>query len=441
MKKIELTQMFHTGICESTVSKRTIISLISGLKRIIHDPIHCVTHGHISSTCFTEVINQEGCIFLSGFTPIGKSLFDLYLDYFPENYRSALTERCISAIVAVIKAAELLYRKIGFYPPFQLNSVYINREENSVIFLPHRIIDFLNLYKQDEEKKVLSVCSEGISGTEPLKEKDFALCIARTLYLFFSKNQPVDGAGIFDITSFIPDAPRSISDNLWDILHRRNAELQDLLAVLESPIDTTISHPSSKIPFNRRKPFLVFKYSFSRFLAKRKIQILILLLVAGVLFYLVSDYFRHRVEIDYTLGLQPMQVVELYFQAVDELDIDVLEAVLYGRAGREIRNEVSRIYVMTKLEQSFARRIDEGQESDPGSGLIHESPLDAYRIENLDILQMTNGELPVFKARYKKILITPESTSVYSYREMIYLKQYKDHWYIIKIERELINVE
>jgi len=441
MKKIELTHMFPTGICESAVSKRTIISLISGLKKILAEPIYCISGNKITRTFFTGVVNHEGCVFLSGFTPNGISLHDLYIEFFLNGYYSELTGRLIFTLNAIIKAAKLVYHETGFYPSFQLNSVYIDLDRNLVIFLPSRIMDYLNRHRMTGEKEPFTLCTENISGTEQLDEKDFTFCIARTLYLFFTKNQPVGELGLFDITSFVPDASRSVADILWNILHGRTGDLKDLQTVLESYNGTSISPPPARIPLNRRRSYLLLKYSVSRFLAKRKMLLLILVLVAAVLSYLIGDYLRHRDKKDYTLGLQPLQVVELYFKAVDELNLDLLDAVFYRRAGKKIKDEVSRVYVMTKLEHAFGKRFDERQESTSSDSIDPESPLETYGIEDLTILQMSNGDQPIFQANYKKFLSAGETTSVYTYRETIYIKQYRDHWYIIKTERELINRE
>jgi hypothetical protein len=478
MKKIDHNKMFPTGINEIDVSKKTIISIITGLKKILPAIIYEVRRNEMIIASFTDVINQDGNLLLRGYTPKGSSLYDLYSEYSPSGYHTESTHMLFSFLLAVAKASRIVRDKTGLFPSFLLNSVYYERYTETVGFLPFSLMEFLAKYRKVGEQNILFSSSGNIVYTpgrtgilrqkserdhsqvdsfsqndsqDAIPQKDdasrdegaFSHVLARILYLFFSKNQKSKEQIIFDIRYFLPDAPPSLSDSIWNALHGKEVGIS---AFTGAPAPSgPVSTPSdSRIPFARRKELLSLKHSLLRFFARRKLLLIALLLVSGILFYLISDYFAHRNKIDYTAGLEPRQVVELYFTAVDGLKPDVLDSIFFRGAGKEIRNEVSRIYVMSRLENAFGNRIAKPEELEDRSFdemIQEERQLKIYGLKNLEIQQMEDDAQPVFQAKYEKYLSAGEDIAVHSYREMIYLKQYKDHWYIIRTERVFIDGE
>ncbi len=68
------------------------------------------------------------------------------------------------------------------------------------------------------------------------------------------------------------------------------------------------------------------------------------------------------------------------------------------------------------------------------------SPLDIvkiYYLKDIEIGKIEDYENPTFFVKYTKVLNTGDEKTVYSIKETIYLKEYRDHWYITEINRIL----
>jgi hypothetical protein len=57
----------------------------------------------------------------------------------------------------------------------------------------------------------------------------------------------------------------------------------------------------------------------------------------------------------------------------------------------------------------------------------------------VEIQELCSGVNPIFHAKYKKYISAGEELSINSFEETIYLKEYNDHWYIIRIERKIAD--
>jgi len=434
--------MFHTGICENTVSKRTIISVITGLKNLLSERIYTVTQSSVKESSFSEVVNREGCIFLKDFEVHGASLFDLYKSFTSSNFFSEDTKHFLVVLHQIIKASELISSNTGSYPSLLLNSVFIDEEGGNIVFLPHKLIEFLNKYRDVEEQLILFYPLERPSGVSPSHQHDLTLSLARILYLFFSKNQKSKDSVILDISNFMNNTPRVLCDAIWKILYGKKFGLETFNKLIYSMIRKEKGNVREKIPLARKRKVALFKYSLKQFFIKKRTLLIIIVVLVTVLSYLFMDYFSHRKKIDYTIGLEPRQVVELYFQAVDTLDMDMLDSVFYKRTGREIKDEVSRIYVMSRLEQTVGTRIvkpEELEEEDLRNLSSQDQKIKIYGIEDVEIQELSSGVNPIFHTKYKKYISAGEELSIYSLEETIYLKEYNDHWYIIRIERKIAD--
>jgi hypothetical protein len=168
-----------------------------------------------------------------------------------------------------------------------------------------------------------------------------------------------------------------------------------------------------------------------------------MIVLAGISSYLLYDYLTNKNRVDYTAGLNAEQIVELYLYGVDTLEIDIVDSVFYKRAGKEVKNELSTLYVMVKFEQAFGNVLIGPEEIDEEdlSGTTDKElqGKKVYGLEDIEIQKIVNGDEPTFSAKYKKILSAGDEINVYSIVETLKLKQFKDRWYIIRSDREIIN--
>jgi hypothetical protein len=194
---------------------------------------------------------------------------------------------------------------------------------------------------------------------------------------------------------------------------------------------------ASSVPLMKKKAVVFFKTRLHSFLTRRWKLLLTIMILAGAGVYLLSDALSSRNRVDYTAGLSPRQVVDLYYRATNDLDLDVIDAVFYKRSGKKIRDELSSLYVMLKMETAF------------GKTLVHPEDIkvqgyqperhSVFGILGLDLQQTGNDDHPIFHAQYRRVISSGEELYQYSVQETIYLEYLDDHWYITKSDRTIEN--
>jgi len=461
--------LIPTAICENIHSKRTIAEALSHLKRALSEKGYRVTSSTVISETFSDVVYHNGCVSLKGREIKGSTLYDMYKNFTPGTTFSSFGTIFLTVIKRIIETSVLVNLKTGSYPPLLLNSIVLNDNGIEVTYLPFLIIDFVNRHCTAELQKLLHFCClytekirslQNISlknsttgGSYFVTEAEFASSLAKLIYLFLSKKkktfenkeqpQPVPDIPEEPFLypgSFFKDMPEKLSDAVWSLLHGQIIELSTLKEI----IDTCFTHEQpistpQRIPLFRRSASILFLYNIRNFFSKRWKPVLIVLICLGAAFYLISDYFSERNSIDYTRGLNPQQVVELYYKAVDNLHLDIIDSLFYKRKGKEIKNELSTLYVMMKMDQAFGQKL---MKPDQIEG-INNLPPDyrVFGIKNLYIKNIGTDEYPVFLARYTKVLSSEDKIYETKMEETIYLKKYKDHWYIIQSVRKITDSE
>lgn len=429
--------MYYTGIFEDGFSKRTIITVITGLNKFLSDPIVTVTGNKITTGTFSGPVNRGGRIFLSGVGIKGVSLLDLYLSYETQNVFSDTIKKYLGIFKDIVKASELIKNNTGFYYPLILNSIFIEPEDNSVTFLPVKLIDFLNKYQDVDKQNIIYFCIDNKRDFLNPDENALTHSLGKLIYLHFLKGQTAPEEPIFDIADFVKDTPRFLSDTIWDVLHGKYTGIRKLLDAIDDSLNKENSSTPAGVSFLRSRPVVTFKHSLSVFFSRRKKLIFILLIITGISTYLFLDFILKNKRIDYTAGLNSQQVVELYFSAVDNLELDIVESIFYKRAGKDLRNELSTLYVMIKLRTVYGNIPSVPEDMSSINDKPHETKV--YGLEDLEIQKIKGGESPVFSAKYTKILNTGYKNTVYSIEETIYLKKYRDHWYIVESNRNFIQ--
>jgi hypothetical protein len=432
MKKSEKVSMFPTGICENTFSKRTLISVITGLKNLETKDIYIITPSQKSvvQVTFSEAVNYRGCIVLKGFEKKGISLYEVVQDYKPETLNSDSTRELLEVVREIISAALLLHDKMGIYPHLILNGVFIDKNERTITFLPGQITDFLNKYQNIDIQKTLYYCYSVKDKSFHSGEFEFTRAVAKFLYLCFSKDHDIINEPIFDAGNFMPDISRQFSNALWDLMHNKPIELRSLQSIITESLKSGKDSAVTKVPLLRSRTFISFKSALLSFFARRKKLVVVSIILAAIATYLVFDFLQKSRKIDYTAGLNPQQVIELYYQAVDNLDLELLDSIFYKRAGKQIKDELSTLYIMTKLEQVYNRQLIDPEDT------LHKTDVPRiYGIKDLHIQQISDDENPVFIARYSKYVRTENEDNEYAVKETLYLKNYNDRWYIVRSEK------
>jgi hypothetical protein len=460
MKNLPSFEQFSTGICEKYHSKRTLVSVISNLKDLLSDEIHTITKDGVQTSTFRDTINQDGCLFLKGTEICGISLYDIYKDYTPVSFSSEETKRLLRLIVLFLEIAEKYRLYTGRYPRILLNGIFIEENRKKVTILPPSIIDYLNKYKSTEEQRLIYFSAD--AKKFPIKthnrvdaefEKDqseFTFSLARLLYLFFTKpvlsrdSEKKDSQihvdygelPIFYLRSYIDDIPKELADAIWALMHGRIIKLLELVKIIQISIDDIqAGQPTGRIPFLKRRGIISFQHRLSVFLSNRWRYIPIVLILLAVVAYLLSDALRVSKRIEYTLGLSANQVVELYYSSINNLDLDAIDALFFKRSGKKIKDELSTVYVMTKMEQAFGKQLI-APDAVPNTNISLDHYL-VYGIKDLVFEQISNGNDPVFIAHYMRVISSVERINEYKIEETLYLKKIKDRWYITESVRSI----
>ena len=451
--------LFNTRICDNSHSKRTIVSLLKGLRPHIPATVLIISDEEIHSHSFSDIVNERGCMYLAGVSVEGVSLYDIYSDFKAASFKDAETERFLRTVVALIDLS-MKYRDVsGGYPILLLNSIYITEDHSTITYLPYHLIDYLNTFYEDDMRQVFyypalinrkaSIKEEKNSTVEKADLLDdkhlFSQILARLIYLFLTKNRRMDASGIeqsvynnrvYYLKTEMNDIPNGLADTIWNIMHGKHVQLSLLReAIVSSLEDKSETERIEKIPFSRRRGILSFKAGMTAFFTRRWKLLLIGLILFGIAFYLLSDAMMSRRREDYTAGLAPRQVVELYFSAINTLNLNYLDAIYYKRSGKQVKDELSTFYVILKMESAFGKTLvhpDEiaKKEFDPQVHTV-------FGIRDLELTLIQNDTEPVFKARYTRIISSGEGLHETVMDETIQLQFIDDHWYITKSERTI----
>jgi hypothetical protein len=459
MKSSE-SSLFDTGISERTHTNRTLVSLISGLRQQLPAEVVTVRESEVMRSSFNDVITQDQRIYLKGQEVRGRSLNQIIKDFSTERFISEKTKALLRTVVKLIDAAKEYRDHTGGFPKLLLNGIYIVGDGSEVTFLPYPLMDYLNTFHNETLRRALYLPlylsgrakrSRPVSATEPegtgvgtsfMREDEFVRALGSLLYLCFSSQgeettaQETTDHPVLYLKSLLKDAPALLSDTLWNILHGRTVSEDRLREILTSSLHDE-SPGVGSVPLMKRNTVVFYKNRLHSFFTRRWKLLLLLVMLIGAGGYLLSDALSSRNRVDYTAGLSPQQVVELYYRAMNDLDLDVIDAVFYKRAGKKIRDELSTLYVMLKMETAFGKILVHPE--DIGVQGYQPERHSVFGILDLDLQQRGDEDHPRFDARYRRVISSDDELYQYAVEETIYLEYIHDHWYITKSDRTIEN--
>ena len=434
---------------------------MKGIRSYIPSPVYTVAKNHVATEQFTDIVTERGCVYLSGCSVEGTSLYHAYRDFKASTFKDEETAAFFRTLLSIIDSS-VQYREVtGTYPILLLNTVYISDSLSSITFLPHRLIDYLNTFCDDDMRQVIYYPAMKHQRTKDSEEKrdknsqtvnltgeyQFSSTLSKLIYLFLTKNkrehalkngQSIYNSRVYFISTEMSGVPHGIADTVWNIMHGKKIQLAELRNAIEAGLKSkTDPDRLYHVPFCRRRSIISFKAGMSSFFSRRWKLLLIVLILIGIGIYLISDAMLSSMRDDYTAGLEPEQVVELYYNAINTLDLNYLDAVYYKRSGKKVKDELSTVYVMLKMESAFGKTLVhpeyiEDMEFDPQVHTV-------FGIRDLDIEKIQNGTEPIFRARYKRVVSSGEKLHETVIEETIQLQFIDDHWYITNSERSILS--
>jgi len=150
-----------------------------------------------------------------------------------------------------------------------------------------------------------------------------------------------------------------------------------------------------------------------------------------------------------TRGFSPREVVETYYQSMNELNHIVMQDCVVDGAGKETIREVVNIYVLSRVSLGYEGRshiIPADLWDDQGRPELA-SPQTVYGITDLELQQERGEPEPVFRASYTKWVPEPEEElqsdpsaakgpgfTSRAIRERVYLRLDRKDWVIYRFE-------
>jgi hypothetical protein len=464
--KISESSLFFTGICEHTHSKRTLVSLITELRKKLPAEVITLRGKSVSRYSFSEVFTRNRCVYIGGHRVSGRSLDHIYENCRIERFKTEETRALIRFFIKLIDAAKQYRDLTGAYPTLLMNSIYAAEDGSEITFLPYELIDYLNTFHNETLRRTLylpihlggwarkarrgkAVAGGKTGGTSSLAaENEFVRTLGWLLYLCLTRRKQESalektpgsrGAMALYLGSLIKDAPAMLSDTLWSVQHGGDLSVDRLRDVLIASLQQdTSGDRAAPVPLLKRPTVIRLEAGLFSFASRRWKLLALVVILIGVGAYLLSDALSSRNRVDYTAGLSPRQVVELYYRGVHELDLEIIDAVFYRRAGKRIRDELSTVYVMLRMETAFGKVLVQPEDIDV-QGYQPERH-SVFGVVDLDVQQTRNGARPVFHARYRRIISSGEELRAYHMEETIYLEYIDNRWYITESDRTVETI-
>ncbi len=122
----------------------------------------------------------------------------------------------------------------------------------------------------------------------------------------------------------------------------------------------------------------------------------------------VSGPIKHALEIPVTSGMQPLEVAEAYYKAIDDLDLETMDDCLAKKVGKEDTRLVEMVFVTHKVRQGYEHLGDLPRASEwlaAGKPELQQG-IRPWGITDLRLTEMKDGRI---EARYQ--LWAPQETA------------------------------
>ncbi len=432
--------IIKTNICEETHSKNTIASIILKLKPLLNKPIFIVENGKVKKDFFSNITNKNGCIILENGDIKGKSLLDQILTAKEDVTFLKNKKDVFELILNILNAFKIVHKETGKYPHFYLNGIFYDSNSKSVTFLPEDVSSLLHDYLPENLKNINGFCIKSTIKSFPDSESELIEYVAFLLYLIFniiSGKSDVKRYPIYDLRDIVPEINPELSKCLWKIMRR---EKKVSLEYFKNLIELSKNYKkTTKTPLLKRKKLIDFTFKTKIFLQHRWKFLIIITIIAGVFLYTIGDIIYKSTLSKITENLTPKQVIELYIEAIKNLDVETINQIFYRRAGKTVFKEVSTLFVIKRMTQAYGIKwLDSSQIKDLDLKHLPDN-VRIYAINNVRIKEIDSSKKPLFTVEYTKIISSEDSIDIYHFKEWLSLIKIKNRWYIGKYTRKLLD--
>ena len=307
---------------------------------------------------------------------------------------------------AAFTAAAMLYRAFAGVAPFSADDISLIRQDmNDGNFLPIR------LAVPGLDARLAALIQTCLSGMTCLEANNGAAALAEILAVL--NNQTATGVSLIQ--------PVSETDRL--LLEKEKAKF---LKIKTASVKTR------------------------RFLIRNTALLISLLAAAAGAAFITYSILSSRARLPTTAGMDPVQVIESYYRAFGELDHQMMEACITGKAGKDDVRTAINFFVLNKTRQAYEFNAPpvvlpahEWQGGRPDSPLFGASDLRVKRLDGDESGGIIRYRLDYTfwipaQAAEPSTEIQPEAPLSLSYprTELVTLVRKKGNWQISEIIRE-----
>ncbi len=315
-------------------------------------------------------------------------------------------------------ALEALAKRVGFTGPIQGDAV-IFTDDDRVLLLPPAVMERLNGVKTPAERLASVDRYRHPHRTGP-QQLAFALGVA--VYRALCGRYPFDGASEEEVhdrvrglqlvppRTFQPSAPAELSDavaaslgqdaqavpalSAWGALLGGRAAAGALAEIGDPPPAALTAAEAEAEQAERR-------YARSRFLHRNWRRLAGWGAGAAVALAILVPIIGRALAPPVTRGLEPAEVVELFYDSINTLDTEPMEDAVTGDAGRALINETLHMFLESRMAMAGRgpRRVVPAPEWD-AMGRPAAPPFRVYGITDLEVVTEQAGAEPVFAVRY-----------------------------------------
>jgi len=440
--QIEVNNKISLAVSSNLTSK--IYKQIS-IQDLLSKPGILIQNNIISDWICRESLEKDGKLIFPGQFYKGQTLAD--------------TDLNVEILINLVSAFQIIIKEnlpvTGIYTP----GIFI-LSNNSILLFPPNLINYVKKQLTDQESMEYwqPYNHPNISGKE-----QFSFATAVLSYKLLTGELPYTGNSLpelrekmriskaLDIKLMAPGLYENIADLINKSLSLKEADLDRWLETLTDwkkqgaikQIDKTEFQNIKKIAEKKQKQ-LEKKFDRYRFLSRNWKTIGIILIVFAGLTLFSLGPIKNAMKPPITLNMDAIEVVNFYYQSYSDMNVEDMEDCLQKGIGKKDINEITQMYVISKVRTGYEGKSGLVSAQDWSDGLITKLS-EGEQIAGIANLNITYLGDSTFQAKYirwfTELLTENDSTEILKPKKVIYtdiltLEKIKDIWTIVKLDRK-----
>jgi len=392
----------------------------------------------------TESFEYEGKLIFPGPFYDGTTLADTVMDI----------DTILKFAKALQKAMKGNFPLKGYYPPGIFST-----SEGDILFFPPQLINYVVNQLSDEANLKYW---QPYNHPDAHGEQEYSFILAVLTYKLLTGSMPYTGSTITEIREkmrnsrpvkielLAPGIKDGIAELINGSLNLKDIKLFDWIEQLglwkKEGAQNTLNEKNllvlQKTAEKKRKK-RDNDFIRSQFFSHNWKTIGIIAIVFTIILSFSIGPIKKSLEPPVTQGMSSSQVVELYYKAYNDMDVETMEDCVKKGIGSHDINEITQMYVISKVRTGYEGKTGLISAQDWSNGLITElsEGEQIAGIANFHIKYLGNS---IFRTNYVRwfteSLSENNSTEILKPKKVIYtdtltLDKIKDVWTIIKLER------